>query len=366
MNDAQLEEIINKGYEGMNKGEFNKALTFFNMAIKTLSDLSKDDVYYQKRLDEISLMANNCKVEIRKELLDKAKELITNNKIGLILEHYELILDLTAEIGDFENIEKYKAVYDKYLEIYRQNETQKIIELMNDANTFKNKGKFEKAQGIYSEALGKAKLMKNEDLVKSLQGQLDLIPVIKRKERRTKTIQMAKKAIEDQRFLLAISLYKLAAKYSAELEENDKEKEFLDEIKRIEKLKTKFEKMRKKEDSKIEGILEKAETCVEQKNYFEALRLYYKVKKLRNSNETPEEHLNVIDYSLQQYFIEQFTKNKIPEHVKDIIKLLEEMSNENENLSLVEVYNRALKRFLIPKEEISAIIYILHKIKVLL
>ncbi|MHA1300499.1 MAG: hypothetical protein ACTSO9_13860 [Candidatus Helarchaeota archaeon] len=214
--------------------------------------------------------------------------------------------------------------------------------------------------------MAKAKLIKNEDLVNSLQDQLNLIPIIKLKERRTRTIQMAKKAVDDERFLLAISLYKLAAKYSSELGEEDVEKEFLDEVKKVEKLKSKFEKLRRKEDSKIMGILEKAEQCVEQNNYFDALKLYYKAKRLRSSNGESDEHINAVNYSIEQHFLEQFMNNKIPEPFKDVIKIIEEIANENDAFSLVNVYETALKRLLIPKEEISAIIYILHKIRVLI
>ena len=110
MAETKFESVISKAYEAMNKKQFNKALTFFNMAIKALNELTRDE-YHQKRLDEIVLMATNCKIEIRNSLLEQVKTFIEHEKIPLILEHYELIIELTHEIGDIENLDKYKQVF---------------------------------------------------------------------------------------------------------------------------------------------------------------------------------------------------------------------------------------------------------------
>ena len=62
-------DILNTAYEAMNQKQFNKALTFFNLAIKKLEEFSKQSSYYAERLNEVNLMAKNCKSEIRNELL---------------------------------------------------------------------------------------------------------------------------------------------------------------------------------------------------------------------------------------------------------------------------------------------------------
>ncbi|MFX1449486.1 MAG: hypothetical protein ACFFCM_01505, partial [Promethearchaeota archaeon] len=276
-------DVLNTAYEAMNSKQFNKALTFFNLAIKKLEQFSKESNYYAERLSEVNLMARNCKIEIRNELLEKVKVLIEKQKIPLILEHYEMIILLTKEIGDVENLEAFEKVYNEYKQIFQEKETNEIKELMEEASNLKNKGKFEKSLEIYRETLAKAKLIDNNDLIQSLENQLHLIPLIKQKEKRKQTLDQAEKALEDGRYLVAISHYKLASKYSADLGEPDKEKEFLDESKKIEKLKAKLEKQRKKEDSKIEEILVKADLFLDEGNYLEALKLYQHVRTLRDT-----------------------------------------------------------------------------------
>ncbi|MFX0139817.1 MAG: hypothetical protein ACFFDN_39620 [Candidatus Hodarchaeota archaeon] len=207
-------------------------------------------------------------------------------------------------------------------------------------------------------------MINNKDLVESLETQLNLIPVIKQKERRKQTLEQAKNALEEGRYLLAVSHYKLASKYSAELGETDKEKEFLDEAKKVEKLKGKLEKQRKKEDTKIEEILIKADVCLDEGNYIEAIKLYQDVRTLRDSIGEYDEQLNSIVNTLKLSIIENFLVKKIPEQIKDVLKLVEELTNENENFSLITLYNRASKTLLFPKEEIAALIYIFHKLLV--
>lgn len=366
MLDENLDKIIIKAYEAMNQKKYNEALPLFNLAIEGLSQLTTVDYYYSKRLDEITLMAINCKTEIRNDALIKVEKYIGENNIPLIVEYYEIIVKFTKEIGELEDFKKYEEIYERYKEIYDKKENEEINQLVSEANALKTQGELEKSLELYKSALKKAKKINNTDMIESLKEQLETIPIIMLKERRARTLNMAKKAVDDERFLLAMSLYKLASKYSAELEENDKEKEFLLEIKRIEKIKDKFEKQRKKEDTKIEGILEKADQAVEQNNFFEAIKLYQKVIKFRNSISESEGELKSVDYCIEQYFINNFVKNKIPEHIQDVIKIAEEMAKENENFSPVELYQRASKRLLIPKDEISSIIYVLHKIHVLL
>ncbi|NVM04791.1 MAG: hypothetical protein HWN67_20895 [Candidatus Helarchaeota archaeon] len=357
-------DILNTAYEAMNQKQFNKALTFFNLAIKKLEEFSKQSSYYAERLNEVNLMAKNCKSEIRNELLEKVKILIEKNKIPLILEHYEMIILLTKEIGDIENLEEFEKVYNKYNQIFQEKETTEIRVLMEQASTLKNKGKFEKSLEIYRETLTKAKMINNKDLVESLENQLSLIPLIKQKERRKQTLDQAQKALEDGRYLLAISHYKLASKYSADLGEPDKEKDFLAEAKKVGKLKGKLEKQRKKEDYKIEEILVKADVCIDEGNYLEAIKLYQEVRALRDSIGEFDEQLNSIINTIELNFIENFLVKKIPEQIKDILKLVKELTNENENFSLITLFNRASKTLLIPKDEIALIIYILHKLLV--
>ncbi|MFX1449485.1 MAG: hypothetical protein ACFFCM_01500, partial [Promethearchaeota archaeon] len=71
-------------------------------------------------------------------------------------------------------------------------------------------------------------------------------------------------------------------------------------------------------------------------------------------------------YTLKLNCIENFIVKKVPEQIKDILKLVEELTNENENFNLTTLYNRASKTLLIPKEEIASIIYVFHEMIVFL
>ena len=298
------------------------------------------------------------------QVLEKIDFFKKENKIPMVVEHYEIILNLAKEIGEEE--EKIKQYQDEYEE-YRRKLFEKILEsiqdLINEANEKKNTGNFSEAKELFENALKMACDVNNEDLIWALTEQVKLINDIYLKEKRKKHLELAKNAIENENFPLAISLYKIASKYSTELGDMDQVKEFDLEIKKLEKSKEKYEKQRKKIEERIVILIEKGDMYLSKNGYFEAIKLYSEALDLNPSD--PEEIEEKINDCYLHYLQNLFFNKKLPKNIKDVISIANELSLNQGKISVGDLYKRAVKRLLIPKEHIASVIYFLHKIRIL-
>ena len=240
---------------------------------------------------------------------------------------------------------------------------QSIQDLINEANDLKTTGNFSEAKNLFENALNMACEINNEDLIWALTEQVKLINDIYLKEKRKKNIELANEAILSENYPLAISLYKIAAKYSVELGDLDQEKEFLTEVRRLEKERERYEKQRKKIEDKIINLVERAQNFRSKNSFFDAIKLYYEALSLNPSD--PEIiRENILDTYLE-YAKNLFYNNKLPESFQEVISIANELSLTQGKISLGDLYNRAVKRILRPKEQIASVIYFLHRIKVL-
>ncbi len=207
---------------------------------------------YQEKYQEILQHSIETKRLIQNKMLEKIDFFKKENKIPLVVEHYEILLNLSREIGeDSSKIQQYEEEYEDNRRLLFEKILENIQDLINDANIKKNTGNFSEAKELFENALKMACDVNNEDLIWALTEQVKLINDIYLKEKRKKHLEMAKNAIENENFPLAISLYKIASKYSTELGDLEQVKEFELEIKKLEKSKERYEKQRKKIEEKI-------------------------------------------------------------------------------------------------------------------
>jgi len=350
----------------------NEAAVLFDEIIEDLKKIEDIDVKYtidlnkefREKYEEILQYSIETKKEIQSQMLEKIDFFKKENKIPMVVEHYEILLNLAREIGeDDKKIEGYQEDYDNYRKKLFEKILETIQDLINDANEKKNSGNFSEAKELFENALKMACDVNHEDLIWALTEQVKLINNIYLKEKRKKHLEMAKNAIENENFPLAISLYRISSKYSTELGDLDQVKEFDLEIKKLEKSKIAYEKQRKKIEEKIVTLLEKGDQFHDKNGFFEAIKLFSEALELHPTN--PEDIEKKINDSYLSYITNLFFNKKLPKNIKDVISIANELSLNQGKISISDLYKRAVKRLLIPKEHIASVIYFLHKIRIL-
>ena len=360
----KIEYKLENALTAKEDNRLNEALVLFDEILDDLKEFKDTDFDISRKFDEIKNFSINTKRVLKNELFEKIDFLKKENKTPLIVEHYEIIINLAEEIGEEETIiKRYKQDYALYRKKLNAKILQSIQDLINEANDLKTTGNFSEAKNLFENALNMACDINNEDLIWALTEQVKLINDIYLKEKRKKNIELAKEAILSENYPLAISLYKIAAKYSVELGDLEQEKEFLNEVKRLEKERERYEKQRKKTEDKIIYLIERAENFRTKNAFFEAIKLYYEALNLNPSD--PELIRNKILDTYLEYTRNLFYNNKLPETFREVISIANELSLTQGKISVGDLYNRAVKRILKPKEQIASVVYFLHRIKVL-
>ncbi|NHI94186.1 MAG: hypothetical protein EAX96_16970 [Candidatus Lokiarchaeota archaeon] len=355
---------IENALEAKENKRLNEAVVLFDEILEELRSIKDSDEALSSKYDEIKSYSIQTKKELKNDLLEKIEFLKSENKIPLIVEHYEIILNLSEEIGEAQTqIDEYRQNYKIYRKQLNAKILQNIQDLINEANDLKNLGNFSEAKNLFENALNMACEINNEDLIWALTEQVRLINDIYLKEKRKKNIELAGEAIESENYSLAISLYKIAAKYSVELGELEPEREFLAEVRRLEREKEKYEKQRKKIEEKIITLIERADNYRVKNSFFEAIKLYYEALSLNPSE--PQEIQNKIMDTYLEYTKNLFYNDKLPETFREVISIATELSLTQGKISIHDLYERAAKRILKPKEQIASVIYFLHRIRIL-
>ncbi|MHA1144425.1 MAG: hypothetical protein ACTSRW_06790 [Candidatus Helarchaeota archaeon] len=367
-----IEKRINIAEMALKQKSYHEAIVLFNEIIEELRDLGKNQENLKDRADEIQDICNKAKADLRDEMIERCEFVRKEEKISLVLEYLDIIIKLSREINDEDSIKKYQDQYDEFKIKFDKKMAQNIQELIAKANGYKNEGEFEKAKDVYESALRKARDLNNHPMIEALSEQVTLINSIFLKEKRKKAIENAEMLVKNENFIRAIESYEIAARFSAELNDNENERKFYDEIKRLEKLKEKIDKQRKKVDKQIDMIIEKADKISNQRKYFDAIVLYreaeHLVKESYSQLEIEEGLTQKIIQNLEKHFRWLFShkQKEIPPVFIDVIKIAEELKEQHVKLNITDLYRRSVKRILRPQQEITTAIYILHKLRLLI
>ncbi|MHA1783691.1 MAG: hypothetical protein ACTSVY_01990 [Candidatus Helarchaeota archaeon] len=360
----KLEFKIENALEAREANRLNEAVVLFDEILEELKEIKNKNEDLNSKYQEIQEFSISAKKSLKNQVLEKINFLKKEKKIPLIVEHYEIIIKLAEEIGESsDKIKEYVNEFDIYRKKLSEKILQNIQDLINDANEKKNMGNFSDAKNLFENALKMACDINNEDLIWALTEQVKLINEIYLKEKRKKNMELAENAIENENYPLAISLYKLAMKYSAELGDMEQENKFQNEIKKLEKEKERYEKQRKKTEDRIKILIEKAEQYRSKNSYFDAIKLYHEALSLNPSD--PQDIQEGIKETYLEYIKNLFYNNKLPKIFKDVLSIANELSLTQGKILLGDLYKRAVKRLLIPKEQIASVIYFLHEIRVL-
>lgn len=350
---------------------YQEAIVLYDEVIEKLRELAKTQFFYEKRAEEIEEISKKCKRSLRDEMIERCEFVQKEDKVSLVLEYVEIILNLSEEIEDSESVKKYKDLQTEYKKRFNEKMADNIQDIIEQANTYKNSAEYEKAKDLFETALKKACDLQDDTMIEALTEQVTLINSIFLKERRKNAIENAKASIKAEEFATAIENYQKAAKLSVDLKEPEYEQKFSEEIKRIEKLKDKLDKQRKKVDKQIDIMIEKADNISNQKKFFDAIKLYHEasalVKESFSQLEIDEGLNQKIVIALEKYFSSLFLENpeNIPPLVLDLIKIAEELREQQGKFHISDLYQRAVKRILRPEREITSTIYLLHKLRIL-